>query len=133
MGGEEDLRADGDEPADEEGAEGGGVAGRHLGPAPLARRDGGEAGADEPAALTTSAGGGVEQLDGELPPIDEAATEDDQPDVVSVDLDVPAVMRRSPHPWVVVEVAAMAGAVLARFANTRPIRLLGVRVVLDQP
>ena len=31
------------------------------------------------------------------------------------------------------EVAAMAAVVLDRFANTRPVRLLGVRVVLEIP
>ena len=48
----------------------------------------------------------VEQLDGQLPPIDQAASEDHHPDVVAVDLDDPAVMRGPLHTCVVVEVAA---------------------------
>ena len=71
---------------------------------------GGQPGADQAAAVAGAAAGRVEQLDGHLAAADEAAADDDEPGVVTVDLDVPAVVARPADAWVVVDVVASRAA-----------------------
>ena len=74
--GDEDLGADRGEAAGEEGAQGAGVAGGDLRPAPLARWDAAQAGGDQRPAGAGRRRRRVEQFDGQLAPADESTAED---------------------------------------------------------